>query len=128
MKNRQLYNRRHSNSVEKNHNLFKTFKLNELYLKNLRDKNERKTLDINSGLSKEINNTTINNKFRSINTNKNLTLPSLFNKKKSFKSKQKRFIMQPPGKGLRFITILPSNSINNENSKKYNIKGVNLRI
>ena len=123
MKNKQLYNKRHSNSVEKNHNLFKTFKLNELYLKNLR---ERKTLDINSGLSNSINNTTINSKFKTINTNKNLTLPSLFNKKKSFKSKQKRFIMQPLGKGLRFTNILPSN--NNENLNKYNIKGVNSKI
>ena len=128
MKNKQFYNKRHSNSVEKNHNLFKTFKLNELYLKNLREKNERKTLDINSGLSNSINNTTINSKFRTINTNKNSTLPSVFNKKKSFKSKQKRFIIQPPGKGLRFINIFPSNSINNENLKNNNIKEVNLKI
>ena len=128
MKNKQLYNKRHSNSVEKNHNFYETFKLNDLYFKNFREKNERKTLDINSGLSNIINKTTINNKFRTINTNKNLTLPALFNKKKSFKLKQKRFTIQHPGKGLRFITILPSNNTNNESLKKYNIKGVNLRI
>ena len=104
--------------MEKNHNLFKNFKLNEFYLKNLREQNERKTLDINSEFSNTINNTTINNKFRIINANKYLALTSIFNKKKSFKSKKKRFIIQPLGKGLRFYTILPSNNINNSNLKK----------
>ena len=70
--NKQLNNKRHSNSVEKNHNLFKNFKLNEFYLKKLREQNERKTLDINSEFSNTINNTTINNKFRIINANKYL--------------------------------------------------------
>ena len=39
MKNKQLYSKRHSNSVEKNHNIFKSMKLNDYYLKNVKNKN-----------------------------------------------------------------------------------------
>ena len=122
MRNKQLFNKRHSNSVEKNNNIFKSIKLNDYYLKNYKTKNERKTIELNNGLSNTINNN-INNKFRSINTNKNFTLPSLIIKnKKSFKPKHKRFCIQP-GKTLRSMNTT-QNTIN-ENYKKYYIKALN---
>ena len=123
MKNKQLYNKRHSNSVEKNHNIFKSIKLNEYYMKNLKPKNERKTLEINTGLSNTFNN--INNNFRSINANKNFNLPSLIIKtKRSFKPKQQRFLIPPQGKTLRIVNPMQTNTLN-DNYKKYYIKGLN---
>ena len=91
MKNKQLYSKRHSNSVEKNHNIFKSMKLNDYYLKNVKNKNERKTLEINTGINNILN----SNKFRPINTNKNYTLPALIIKtKKFFNPKTKGFLIQ----------------------------------
>ena len=125
MRNKQLYNKRHSNSVEKNNNIFKSIKLNDYYFKNYKEKNEKKTVELNNGLNNAIN-SNINNKFRSINANKNFTLPSLIIKnKKSFKPKQKRFYIQP-GKTLRSMNTTQGTI--NDNYKKYYIKTLNTKI
>ena len=122
MKNKQLYNKRHSNSVEKNHNIFKCIKLNEYYLKNMKNRNERKTLEINSG----INNFISSNKYKPINiTNKNYTLPALFMKSKKFYNpKAKGFLIQPQVKNLNINDPLESNNIT-ENNRQYFLKGIN---
>ena len=125
MKRKQLYNKRHSNSVGKNHMMFKSIKLNEYYLKNLKNKNERKTLEINTGLSNIIN----NNKFRHMNYNKNYTLPSLIIKtKKFFNHKAKDFLLQQQPKTVTLNNPLKSNTIT-DNNKQYYLKGItNLKI
>ena len=121
MKRKQLYNKRHSNSVGKNHMMFKYIKLNEYYLKNLKNKNERKTLEINTGLNNIIN----NNRFR-INNNKNYTLPSLMIKtKKFFNPKTKGFLMQPQGKPLTINNPLQLNNIT-ENNRQYYLRGIRI--
>ena len=119
MKNKQLYSKRHSNSVEKNHNIFKSMKLNDYYLKNVKNKNERKTLEINTGINNILN----SNKFRPINTNKNYTLPALIIKtKKFFNPKTKGFLIQP--KMLNLNNTLQSSNIT-ENNRQYYLKGIN---
>ena len=125
MKNKQLYNKRHSNSVERNNNLFKSIKLNEYYLKNMKTKNEKKTtLELNTGGISNM----LNNKYKSINANKNYTLPSLIvNSKKFFNPKKKNgILMQSQGKTMRIINPLQLNNAN-DNQKHYYLKG-NIKI
>ena len=122
MKNKQLYNKKHSNSVERNNSLFKSKKLNEYYLKSMKTKNEKKTtLELNTG---GLNNM-LNNKYKSINTNKNYTLPSLIvNSKKFFYPKKKNgTFMQSQGKTMRIINPLQLNNVN-DNQKHYYLKGI----
>ena len=115
MKNKQ--NRRQSNSMEKNHNIFNSIKLNEI----LKSKNERKTIEINNLLSNKINSSNLknNDKLRPINPNKNYTLPSLIVNNKNF-DYSKVSIVPPHRKPFKFINPLQTSNIS-EGIKQYYI-------
>ena len=70
----------------------------------------------------------LNNKYKSINANKNYTLPSLIvNSKKFFNPKKKNgILMQSQGKTMRIINPLQLNNAN-DNQKHYYLKG-NIKI
>ena len=121
MKNKQ--NKRHSNSVEKNHSIFNSIKLSDIF----KSKNDKKNLELNNVLTNSINNPNMNNnKLQSINANKNYTLPSLIVHSKNLYY-PKTSLMQPHGKTLRFINPLQTNNIN-EGFKPFFLKGINTKL
>ena len=102
IKNKQIYNKIPSSSIERNHLKFKSMKLNELYLKT-NQKNENKTLEING----------VNSKYKAINMNKNYNLPSLIIKTKKFYiPKRKGDLIPQNGKTLKLISPMQQNSFN----------------
>ena len=112
MKNKQLLNKRHSNSVEKNNNIFKGIRLNDYYFKNMKQKNEKKKNNTSGTLN------TINKDFKTLNVNKNFTLPSFENKiKKLLNPLKNGFSVQTQGKTLKTVNSLKPNN-NNENNKE----------
>ena len=120
MKNKQLYNKIQSSSVKKNHLKFKSMKLNDKYYRN-NNQNNKKISEIAG------TNTSINNKFKSINTTSNYTLPSLVVKtKKFFNPRRKGYLIISQGRTLKLTTPTQQNTFESIGMPNY-IKGVNLK-
>ena len=77
IKYNQFINKKNYKSLDKNNNIFKSIKLNELYLESLRLKKERKIFENKNGKNNAVNANMYNNRYRIINFNKNNTLPLL---------------------------------------------------